>query len=117
MLSFLFCFLPVISQISSLGTSTNTDEFGRDRSKYEETARQRRVAEREGRRNRRRKKRIENSEHNDGMSSDDEELDAEVAKFNSDRGKKMQKVSSFNILFKLRGGFCLVNCYCGHILL
>ena len=72
-----------------LGTSvTNTDEFGRDRSKYQETARQRRVAEREGRRNRRRKKRIEGSDHKDGMSSDDEELDAEVTKFNNDKGKE-----------------------------
>ena len=97
----LFFIVPVISRISSLGTGTNTDEFGRDRSKYEETARQRRVAEREGRRNRRRKKRIDNSEHNDGMSSDDEELDAEVAKFNSDRGKQKRKILSFQSPFEV----------------
>lgn len=84
----------ITGKVQVKGTSTSTDEFGRDRSKYEETARQRRVAEREGRRKRRRKKRIENSEHNDGMSSDDEELDAEVAKFNSDRERLLKQGSS-----------------------
>ena len=81
------CHFPVIILVVFPGTAgTNTDEFGRDRSKYEETARQRRAAEREGRRNRRRKKRSDVADHHDGMSSDDEELDAEVTKFNTDKG-------------------------------
>ena len=69
-----------------VASSGGTDEFGRDRGTYEESARQRRIAEREGRRNRRRKRRRDNVEHHEGLSSDNEELDAEVTKFNSDKG-------------------------------
>ena len=72
------------------------DEFGRDRSDYEENAKQRRIAEREGRRQRRRKMRDkkgkEFEDHHEGMSSDDEELETEKLRFNADKSK-------FSILF------------------
>lgn len=55
---------------------------------YEGQARQRRVAEREARRARRRRAREgkDIKGHHDGLSSDDEESQSEITKFNVEKG-------------------------------
>lgn len=66
------------------------DSFGRDRTAYQEHARQRRIAEREARRTRRRQAREQNgkrAEHREGLSSDDEETSTDVTSFDMERDR------------------------------
>lgn len=68
----------------------NLDPFGRDRAAYQEHSRQRRIAEREARRARRRQAREQNgkrAEHNEGLSSDDEETSTDITSFNTERDR------------------------------
>lgn len=68
----------------------NLDSFGRDRTAYQEHGRQRRIAEREARRTRRRQAREQNgkrAEHNEGLSSDDEETSTDITSFNMERDR------------------------------
>ncbi|XP_019729059.1 PAX3- and PAX7-binding protein 1 [Hippocampus comes] len=60
------------------------DSFVRDRTLYQESSRQRRIAEREARRARRRQAREQNgkwAEHKEGLSSDDEETSTDITSF------------------------------------
>eukprot|EP00794_Sanderia_malayensis_P000333 gene333-965_t len=84
----------ITGKIPKKDTSLGADEFGRDRGSYEETARQRRIAEREGRRNRRRRNRNKDAEHHEGLSSDDEELDSESARYNADKERILSQGSA-----------------------
>ncbi|XP_055792798.1 PAX3- and PAX7-binding protein 1 [Salvelinus fontinalis] len=66
------------------------DSFGRDRTVYQEHARQRRIAEREARRTRRRQAREQNgkrAEHLEGLSSDDEETSTDLTSYCLERGR------------------------------
>ncbi|XP_056140649.1 PAX3- and PAX7-binding protein 1 isoform X2 [Lampris incognitus] len=66
------------------------DSFGRDRTAYQEHARQRRIAEREARRTRRRQAREQNgkrAEHREGLSSDDEETSTDITSFNMEKDR------------------------------
>ncbi|KAM3833975.1 PAX3- and PAX7-binding protein 1-like, partial [Diretmus argenteus] len=66
------------------------DSFGRDRTAHQEHARQRRIAEREARRTRRRQAREQNGkriEHREGLSSDDEETSTDITSFNMERDR------------------------------
>ncbi|XP_062869629.1 PAX3- and PAX7-binding protein 1 [Trichomycterus rosablanca] len=68
----------------------NLDPFGRDRAAYQELSKQRRVAEREARRARRRQAREQNGtrgEHKEGLSSDDEETSTDISSFNLERDR------------------------------
>ncbi|KAM6986286.1 PAX3- and PAX7-binding protein 1 [Aplochiton taeniatus] len=68
----------------------NLDSFGRDRTAFQEHARQRRSAEREARRTRRRQAREQNgkrAEHREGVSSDDEETSTDITSFNMERDR------------------------------
>uniref|UniRef100_A0A673APZ9 PAX3 and PAX7 binding protein 1 n=1 Tax=Sphaeramia orbicularis TaxID=375764 RepID=A0A673APZ9_9TELE len=68
----------------------NLDSFGRDRAAYQEHNRQRRIAEREARRTRRRQAREQNekrTEHNEGLSSDDEETSTDITSFNMEKDR------------------------------
>ncbi|TKS82945.1 PAX3- and PAX7-binding protein 1 [Collichthys lucidus] len=68
----------------------NLDSFGRDRAAYQEHSRQRRIAEREARRTRRRQAREQNgkrAEHNEGLSSDDEETSTDITSFNMEKDR------------------------------
>uniref|UniRef100_A0A1A8DVH5 PAX3 and PAX7 binding protein 1 n=2 Tax=Nothobranchius kadleci TaxID=1051664 RepID=A0A1A8DVH5_NOTKA len=68
----------------------NLDSFGRDRASYQEASRQRRIAEREARRTRRRQAReqkVEGAEHREGLSSDDEETSTDITSFNMERDR------------------------------
>ncbi|XP_026227191.1 PAX3- and PAX7-binding protein 1 [Anabas testudineus] len=68
----------------------NLDSFGRDRAAYQEHSRQRRIAEREARRTRRRQAREQNgkrTEHNEGLSSDDEETSTDITSFNMEKDR------------------------------
>ncbi|XP_052423276.1 PAX3- and PAX7-binding protein 1 [Carassius gibelio] len=82
------------SEFSSLSSKAvmapNLDSFGRDRTAYQELAKQRRIAEREARRTRRRQAREQNgkrAEHKEGLSSDDEETSTDITSFNSERDR------------------------------
>ncbi|XP_063058867.1 PAX3- and PAX7-binding protein 1 [Engraulis encrasicolus] len=64
------------------------DAFGRDRTAYQEHAKQRRIAEREARRTRRRQAREQNgkrAEHKEGLSSDDEETSTDITSFHLEK--------------------------------
>ncbi|CAB1333317.1 unnamed protein product [Coregonus sp. 'balchen'] len=66
------------------------DSFGRDRTVYQEHARQRRIAEREARRTRRRQAREQNgkrAEHSEGLSSDDEETSTDLTSYCLERDR------------------------------
>ncbi|XP_056449642.1 PAX3- and PAX7-binding protein 1 [Gadus chalcogrammus] len=66
------------------------DSFGRDRTAYQEHARQRRIAEREARRTRRRQAREQDgkrAEHREGLSSDDEETSTDITSFDMERDR------------------------------
>ncbi|XP_061658373.1 PAX3- and PAX7-binding protein 1 [Syngnathoides biaculeatus] len=68
----------------------NLDSFGRDRTLYQESSRQRRIAEREARRARRRQAREQNgkrAEHKEGLSSDDEETSTDITSFGMERDR------------------------------
>uniref|UniRef100_A0A673KI06 GCF C-terminal domain-containing protein n=1 Tax=Sinocyclocheilus rhinocerous TaxID=307959 RepID=A0A673KI06_9TELE len=82
------------SEFSSLSSKAvmapNLDSFGRDRTAYQELAKQRRIAEREARRTRRRQAREQNgkrAEHKEGLSSDDEETSTDITSFNLERDR------------------------------
>ncbi|KAG5843434.1 hypothetical protein ANANG_G00150910 [Anguilla anguilla] len=86
------------SEFSSLSSKAlmapNLDSFGRDRSAYQEHAKQRRIAEREARRTRRRQAREQNgkrAEHREGLSSDDEETSTDVTSFNLERDRILKE--------------------------
>uniref|UniRef100_A0AAZ3SFS4 GCF C-terminal domain-containing protein n=1 Tax=Oncorhynchus tshawytscha TaxID=74940 RepID=A0AAZ3SFS4_ONCTS len=68
----------------------SVDSFGRDRTVYQEHARQRRIAEREARRTRRRQAREQNgkrAEHLEGLSSDDEETSTDLTSYCLERDR------------------------------
>ncbi|XP_061904667.1 PAX3- and PAX7-binding protein 1 isoform X2 [Entelurus aequoreus] len=68
----------------------NLDTFGRDRTLYQENNRQRRIAEREARRARRRQAREQNgkwAEHKEGLSSDDEETSTDITSFDMEHDR------------------------------
>ncbi|XP_062392561.1 PAX3- and PAX7-binding protein 1 [Sardina pilchardus] len=80
------------SEFSSLSNKAvmapNLDSFGRDRTAYQEHAKQRRIAEREARRTRRRQAREQNgkrAEHREGLSSDDEETSTDITSFSLEK--------------------------------
>ncbi|XP_061596612.1 PAX3- and PAX7-binding protein 1 isoform X1 [Cololabis saira] len=82
------------SEFASLSSKAvmapSLDSFGRDRAAYQENSRQRRIAEREARRTRRRQAREQNgkrTEHNEGLSSDDEETSTDVTSFDMERDR------------------------------
>uniref|UniRef100_A0A8C2PTH2 PAX3 and PAX7 binding protein 1 n=1 Tax=Cyprinus carpio TaxID=7962 RepID=A0A8C2PTH2_CYPCA len=82
------------SEFSSLSSKAvmapNLDSFGRDRTAYQELAKQRRIAEREARRTRRRQAREQNGKragHKEGLSSDDEETSTDITSFNLERDR------------------------------
>lgn len=86
--------LPVLTWLLSLADKAvmapNLDSFGRDRATYQEHSRQRRIAEREARRTRRRQAREQNekrTEHNEGLSSDDEETSTDITSFNMEKDR------------------------------
>ncbi|XP_077361282.1 PAX3- and PAX7-binding protein 1 [Festucalex cinctus] len=66
------------------------DSFGRDRTLTQESSLQRRIAEREARRARRRQAREQNgkwAEHKEGLSSDDEETSTDITSFNMEHDR------------------------------
>ncbi|XP_006628302.1 PAX3- and PAX7-binding protein 1 [Lepisosteus oculatus] len=72
----------------------NLDSFGRDRGAYQEHAKQRRIAEREARRARRRQAREQNgkrAEHCEGLSSDDEETTTDITSFNLEKERILKE--------------------------
>ncbi|XP_075053266.1 PAX3- and PAX7-binding protein 1 [Mixophyes fleayi] len=74
----------------------NLDSFGRDRASYQEHAKQRRIAEREARRARRRQAREVTSklaEHLEGLSSDDEETSTDITNFNMEKDRILKESS------------------------
>ncbi|TRY83180.1 hypothetical protein DNTS_020676 [Danionella cerebrum] len=86
------------AEFSSLSSkpvlATNLDTFGRDRTAYQEFAKQRRIAEREARRTRRRQAREQNgkrAEHKEGLSSDDEETSTDITDFNQERDRILKE--------------------------
>uniref|UniRef100_A0A8C1BWT0 PAX3 and PAX7 binding protein 1 n=1 Tax=Cyprinus carpio carpio TaxID=630221 RepID=A0A8C1BWT0_CYPCA len=86
------------SEFSSLSSKAvmapNLDSFGRDRTAYQELAKQRRIAEREARRTRRRQAREQNgkrAEHKEGLSSDDEETSTDITSFNAERDRILKE--------------------------
>ncbi|XP_073685556.1 PAX3- and PAX7-binding protein 1 [Garra rufa] len=86
------------SEFSSLSSKAvmapNLDSFGRDRTAYQELAKQRRIAEREARRTRRRQAREQNgkrAEHKEGLSSDDEETSTDITSFFSEKDRILKE--------------------------
>ncbi|XP_051973876.1 PAX3- and PAX7-binding protein 1-like [Xyrauchen texanus] len=86
------------SEFSSLSSKSvmtpNLDSFGRDRTAYQEQAKQRRIAEREARRTRRRQAREQNgkrAEHKEGLSSDDEETSTDITSYNLERDRILKE--------------------------
>ncbi|XP_051870804.1 PAX3- and PAX7-binding protein 1 [Pristis pectinata] len=82
------------SEYSSHSSKTvmapSLDSFGRDRALYQENAKQRRIAEREARRARRRLAREQAgkmAEHHEGLSSDDEETSTDITSFNMENDR------------------------------
>ncbi|XP_063303810.1 PAX3- and PAX7-binding protein 1 [Pelobates fuscus] len=74
----------------------NLDSFGRDRASYQEHAKQRRIAEREARRARRRQAREvtgKMAEHLEGLSSDDEETSTDITNFNMEKDRILKESS------------------------
>ncbi|TSK16136.1 PAX3- and PAX7-binding protein 1 [Bagarius yarrelli] len=86
------------AEFSSLSSKAvmapNLDPFGRDRAAYQELSRQRRVAEREARRARRRQAREQSGarvEHKEGLSSDDEETSTDTTSFNLEKDRILKE--------------------------
>ncbi|XP_059824681.1 PAX3- and PAX7-binding protein 1 isoform X2 [Hypanus sabinus] len=78
------------SHSSKTAMTPSLDAFGRDRALYQENAKQRRIAEREARRARRRLAREQAgkmSEHHEGLSSDDEETSTDITSFNMENDR------------------------------
>ncbi|XP_034034245.1 PAX3- and PAX7-binding protein 1 [Thalassophryne amazonica] len=105
----------------------NLDSFGRDRATYQEHSRQRRIAEREARRTRRRQAREQNgriAEHNEGLSSDDEETTTNITSFNTEKDRIIREskkvfedvLEDFHSLDCIKSRFevwrsCYADCY------
>uniref|UniRef100_A0A672QVA6 GCF C-terminal domain-containing protein n=1 Tax=Sinocyclocheilus grahami TaxID=75366 RepID=A0A672QVA6_SINGR len=91
LISQLYCELISFFSVSGKAVmAPNLDSFGRDRTAYQELAKQRRIAEREARRTRRRQAREQNgkrAEHKEGLSSDDEETSTDITSFNLERDR------------------------------
>ncbi|KAM3934634.1 PAX3- and PAX7-binding protein 1 [Leptodactylus fuscus] len=84
------------SHSSKAVMAPNLDSFGRDRAAYQEHAKQRRIAEREARRARRRQAREVSSkmaEHLEGLSSDDEETSTDITNFNMEKDRILKESS------------------------
>ncbi|KAM5180015.1 PAX3- and PAX7-binding protein 1 isoform 2-T2 [Mantella aurantiaca] len=84
------------SHSSKAVMAPNLDSFGRDRASYQEHAKQRRIAEREARRARRRQAREvtgKMAEHLEGLSSDDEETSTDITNFNMERDRILKESS------------------------
>ncbi|XP_053312651.1 PAX3- and PAX7-binding protein 1 [Spea bombifrons] len=84
------------SHSSKAVMAPNLDSFGRDRALYQEHAKQRRIAEREARRARRRQAREvtgKMSEHLEGLSSDDEETSTDITNFDMEKDRILKESS------------------------
>ncbi|XP_073473235.1 PAX3- and PAX7-binding protein 1 [Aquarana catesbeiana] len=84
------------SHSSKAVMAPNLDSFGRDRASYQEHAKQRRIAEREARRARRRQAREvtgKMAEHLEGLSSDDEETSTDITNFNMEKDRILKDSS------------------------
>ncbi|XP_072254311.1 PAX3- and PAX7-binding protein 1 isoform X2 [Pyxicephalus adspersus] len=84
------------SHSSKAVMAPNLDSFGRDRAAYQEHAKQRRIAEREARRARRRQAREvtgKMAEHLEGLSSDDEETSTDITNFNTEKDRILKDSS------------------------
>ncbi|XP_063812522.1 PAX3- and PAX7-binding protein 1 [Pseudophryne corroboree] len=84
------------SHSSKAVMAPNLDSFGRDRVSYQEHAKQRRIAEREARRARRRQAREvtgKMAEHLEGLSSDDEETSTDITNFNMEKDRILKESS------------------------
>ncbi|XP_075449986.1 PAX3- and PAX7-binding protein 1 [Ascaphus truei] len=85
------------SHSSKAVMAPNLDSFGRDRALYQEHAKQRRIAEREARRARRRQAReittSKMAEHLEGISSDDEETSTDMTNFTMEKERILKDSS------------------------
>uniref|UniRef100_A0A4W3JF84 PAX3 and PAX7 binding protein 1 n=1 Tax=Callorhinchus milii TaxID=7868 RepID=A0A4W3JF84_CALMI len=91
--------------------ATGQDAFGRDRALFQENAKQRRIAEREARRARRRLAREQAgkmSEHHEGLSSDDEETSTDITSFNMERDRIVNE--SRKVFEDVLEDFCTLDC-------
>eukprot|EP00079_Xenopus_tropicalis_P033121 XP_017946892.1 PREDICTED: PAX3- and PAX7-binding protein 1 isoform X2 [Xenopus tropicalis] len=82
------------SHSSKAVMAPNLDPFGRDRALFQEHAKQRRIAEREARRTRRRQAREvpgKTAEHLEGLSSDDEETSTDITNFNMEKDRILKE--------------------------
>ncbi|XP_060689719.1 PAX3- and PAX7-binding protein 1 isoform X1 [Hemiscyllium ocellatum] len=87
------------------------DAFGRDRALYQENAKQRRIAEREARRARRRLAREQAgkmAEHHEGLSSDDEETSTDINSFNMENDRIVNE--SRKVFEDVLDDFCTLDC-------
>uniref|UniRef100_UPI00398ED117 PAX3- and PAX7-binding protein 1 isoform X2 n=1 Tax=Pristiophorus japonicus TaxID=55135 RepID=UPI00398ED117 len=103
------------SEYSSHSSKTvmtpSLDSFGRDRALYQENAKQRRIAEREARRARRRLAREQAgkmAEHHEGLSSDDEETSTDITSFNIENDRIVNE--SRKVLEDVLDDFCTLDC-------
>ncbi|OCT91246.1 PAX3- and PAX7-binding protein 1 [Xenopus laevis] len=84
------------SHSSKAVMAPNLDPFGRDRALFQEHAKQRRIAEREARRTRRRQAREvtgKMAEHLEGLSSDDEETSTDITNFNMEKDRILKEAN------------------------
>ncbi|XP_072369515.1 PAX3- and PAX7-binding protein 1 isoform X1 [Scyliorhinus torazame] len=103
------------SEYSSHSSKTvmapSLDSFGRDRALYQENAKQRRIAEREARRARRRLAREQAgkmAEHHEGLSSDDEETSTDINSFNIENDRIVNE--SRKVFEDVLDDFCTLDC-------
>ncbi|XP_067849290.1 PAX3- and PAX7-binding protein 1 [Heptranchias perlo] len=103
------------SEYSSHSSKTvmapSLDSFGRDRALYQENAKQRRIAEREARRARRRLAREQAgkmAEHHEGLSSDDEETSTDITSFNIENDRIVNE--SRKVFEDVLDDFCTLDC-------
>ncbi|KAG8450245.1 hypothetical protein GDO86_002771 [Hymenochirus boettgeri] len=84
------------SHSSKAVMAPNLDSFGRDRTLFQEHAKQRRIAEREARRTRRRQAREVSGkmlEHLEGLSSDDEETSTDTTNYGMEKDRILKEAS------------------------
>ncbi|XP_053561943.1 PAX3- and PAX7-binding protein 1 [Bombina bombina] len=99
------------SHSSKAVMAPNLDNFGRDRVQYQEHTKQRRIAEREARRARRRQAREitdKMTEHLEGISSDDEETSTDITNFNMEKDRILKESS--NIFDDTLESFHSIDC-------
>ncbi|XP_078416306.1 PAX3- and PAX7-binding protein 1 isoform X1 [Cetorhinus maximus] len=103
------------SEYSSHSSKTvmapSLDSFGRDRALYQENAKQRRIAEREARRARRRLAREQAgkmAEHHEGLSSDDEETSTDINSFKIENDRIVNE--SRKVFEDVLDDFCTLDC-------